>query len=54
MPILSLDAAQTLAVETLIRCGTAPTAAASVARALVGAEADGLKTHGLMRLLAYG
>ncbi|KQP55113.1 Ldh family oxidoreductase [Methylobacterium sp. Leaf108] len=54
MPILSLDAARTLAVETLVRCGTAPSAAASTAAALVGAEADGLRTHGLMRLLAYG
>lgn len=54
MPILSLEAAETFAAETLIRCGTAPNAAASTARALVGAEADGLKTHGLMRLIAYG
>lgn len=54
MPILNLDDAETFATETLIRCGTAPAAAASVARALVGAEADGLRTHGLMRLIAYG
>ncbi|GJE16980.1 Ldh family oxidoreductase [Methylobacterium marchantiae] len=54
MPILRLDAAHRLAADTLIRCGTAPANAESVARALVGAEADGLRTHGLMRLLAYG
>lgn len=54
MPILRLDAAHRLATDTLVRCGTAPIQAESVARALVGAEADGLKTHGLMRLLAYG
>ncbi|WP_027173757.1 Ldh family oxidoreductase [Methylobacterium sp. 10] len=54
MPILRLDAAHRLATDTLIRCGTAPANAESVARALVAAEADGLRTHGLMRLLAYG
>ncbi|MCC0809402.1 Ldh family oxidoreductase [Methylobacterium sp. W2] len=54
MPILRLDAAHRLATDTLVRCGTAPTQAESVARALVAAEADGLRTHGLMRLLAYG
>ncbi len=37
MPILGLDAARTLAAETLMRCGTLPVAAASVAHALVGA-----------------
>ncbi|KQP13974.1 Ldh family oxidoreductase [Methylobacterium sp. Leaf93] len=54
MPILRLDAAHRLATDTLVRCGTAPANAESVARALVAAEADGLRTHGLMRLLAYG
>ena len=54
MPVLSLEAAEKPAAETLIRCGTAPAAAMSVARALVGAEADDLKTHGIMRLAAYG
>jgi (2R)-3-sulfolactate dehydrogenase (NADP+) len=53
MPILSLDAAHDLAVNALVRCGTSKDAAASVARALVGAEADGLKGHGLSRLPAY-
>ncbi|CAA2106738.1 (2R)-3-sulfolactate dehydrogenase (NADP(+)) [Methylobacterium bullatum] len=54
MPVLRLDAAHRLATDTLVRCGTAPNQAESVARALVAAEADGLRTHGLMRLLAYG
>lgn len=54
MPILSLEAAHALAVRTLVRCGTGRAAAESTARALVGAEADGLRTHGLMRLIAYG
>lgn len=54
MPILRLDAAHRLATDTLVRCGTVPANAESVARALVAAEADGLRTHGLMRLLAYG
>lgn len=54
MLILSLEAAHALAVRTLVRCGTGRDAAESTARALVGAEADGLRTHGLMRLIAYG
>lgn len=54
MPILSLEAAHALAVRVLVRCGTGRDAAESTARALVGAEADGLRTHGLMRLIAYG
>ncbi len=33
-----------------IRCGTAAPTAGSVARALVGAEADGLTGHGLSRV----
>ena len=36
-----------------MRCGTAQGAAASVARALVAAEADGLKGHGLSRVPSY-
>jgi (2R)-3-sulfolactate dehydrogenase (NADP+) len=54
MPNLTLSEAETLAEEALIRCGTAETAARSVARALVGAEADGLKGHGLSRVAPYG
>ncbi|MBY0297852.1 MAG: Ldh family oxidoreductase [Methylobacterium sp.] len=53
MPILSLQAARDLAEDALVRCGTARAAAASTARALVEAEADGLKGHGLSRLPAY-
>lgn len=53
MANLSLDAARTLTVNALVRCGTGQEAAASVARALVGAEADGLKGHGLSRVPAY-
>lgn len=54
MPTLTLAAAHDLAVCTLLRCGAGHDQAGSTARALVGAEADGLATHGLMRLLAYG
>ena len=54
MPILTLHDAEALAVRTLVRCGAREAAASSTARALVGAEADGLRTHGLMRLVAYG
>ncbi|ACL58614.1 Ldh family oxidoreductase [Methylobacterium nodulans] len=53
MPILTLAAAHDLAAAALISCGASPNAAASTARALVGAEADGLKGHGLSRLPAY-
>lgn len=54
MPTLTLSEAHALAVRTLTRCGASRPAAESTARALVGAEADGLRTHGLMRLVAYG
>ena len=53
MAILTLEAAHRLAADALIRCGTRPDAAASTAAALVGAEADGLKGHGLSRVAAY-
>ncbi|WP_020179157.1 Ldh family oxidoreductase [Methylopila sp. M107] len=53
MTALSLAAAHDLVADALIRSGTAPEAAASVARALVGAEADGLKGHGLTRTPIY-
>ncbi len=42
-----------LVVRTLSRCRTSADNAASVARALVAAEADGLKGHGLSRLPMY-
>ncbi len=53
MPKLTLPAARALVCATLERCGTGEAAAWSVARALVGAEADGLKGHGLSRLPSY-
>ena len=53
MPMLSLADARGLVSAALERCGTARASAASVARALVGAEADGLKGHGLSRVPAY-
>ncbi|MBN4098184.1 MULTISPECIES: Ldh family oxidoreductase [unclassified Methylobacterium] len=53
MPNLTLSEAEALAGDALVRCGTAEAAARSVARALVGAEADGLKGHGLSRVAPY-
>jgi (2R)-3-sulfolactate dehydrogenase (NADP+) len=53
MATLTLDAARTLVAAALIRCGTQGPAAGSVAAALVGAEADGLKGHGLSRVASY-
>ncbi|GJD59534.1 Ldh family oxidoreductase [Methylobacterium dankookense] len=53
MATLTLEAARRLATDALIRCGTAAPAADSTARALVGAEADGLKGHGLSRVAPY-
>jgi (2R)-3-sulfolactate dehydrogenase (NADP+) len=53
MATLTLEAARRLATDALIRCGTAAPAADSAARALVGAEADGLKGHGLSRVAPY-
>lgn len=53
MTRLSLVQAHELVADALIRSGTAPDSAASTARALVGAEADGLKGHGLTRAPIY-
>jgi (2R)-3-sulfolactate dehydrogenase (NADP+) len=53
MPTLSLVQAQGLVVRTLMRCRTNVDNARSVARALVAAEADGLKGHGLSRVPMY-
>jgi (2R)-3-sulfolactate dehydrogenase (NADP+) len=53
MPTLTLAQAEDLVVRTLTRSRTSKPNAASVARALVGAEADGLKGHGLSRLPMY-
>jgi (2R)-3-sulfolactate dehydrogenase (NADP+) len=51
---LSLAEAERLILDTLARCNTGPTQAASVARALIGAELAGQGGHGLRRLPAYG
>lgn len=53
MTIFTLAEAEAQAVATLVRCRTSPENAHSVARALVAAEADGLKGHGLSRLPSY-
>lgn len=51
--ILTLAAAEALAAAALQRCGTRAANAVCVARALVAAEADGLKGHGLSRVPSY-
>ena len=53
MPVLTLVQAQALVCDTLVRCGTSPENAQSVANALVACEADGLKGHGLSLLPSY-
>ena len=53
MPVLTLVQAEKRVATAFERCGTRAEAAASVARALVGAEADGLKGHGLSRVASY-
>ncbi len=53
MPTLTLTEAQDLVVRTLNRCKTDADNAQSVARALVAAEAEGQKGHGLSRLPSY-
>src|SRR5262245_41361439 len=53
MPTLTLAQAEELVVTTLTRCRTSSDNAHSVARALVAAEADGLKGHGLSRVPSY-
>ena len=53
MPTLNLAEAQDLVVRTLIRCKTDPDNAQSVARALVAAESEGQKGHGLSRVPTY-
>jgi (2R)-3-sulfolactate dehydrogenase (NADP+) len=50
---LSLTDAVALVAGALERCRTNPGNAATVARALVAAEADGLKGHGLVRVPSY-
>jgi (2R)-3-sulfolactate dehydrogenase (NADP+) len=53
MPTLSPPEAEELAAATLRRCRTSAENATAVAKALVLAEADGLKSHGLLRLPIY-
>jgi (2R)-3-sulfolactate dehydrogenase (NADP+) len=53
MPTLTLAEGEELVVRTLTRCRTDAANARSVARALVGAEAEGQKGHGLSRLPSY-
>ena len=53
MPTLTLAEAESLVARALTRCRTSEVNAAVVARALVAAEADGLKGHGLSRVPTY-
>src|SRR4051794_34846030 len=53
MPVLTLAEAEEIVVAALTRAKTSPTNARSVARALVRAEAEGLKGHGLSRVPTY-
>ncbi|MFT5113588.1 MAG: (2R)-3-sulfolactate dehydrogenase (NADP+) [Parasphingorhabdus sp.] len=50
---LTIDSAIDLAVSVLIHANTANDAALSVAKALVNAEVDGQRGHGLSRLTSY-
>ncbi len=50
---LSISGAEALISAALIRSGVLPKNAASVARALVAAEADGQRGHGFSRVAAY-
>ncbi len=51
--ILSIDEARLLAVDILVTHDTSPANAEAVARALVAAEIDGQRGHGLSRLPYY-
>lgn len=53
MPTLTLAEAETLVADALTRANSSETNARVVARALVAAEADGLKGHGLSRVPSY-
>jgi len=53
MPTLAIAEAEDLVARTLARCRTSPDNARAVALALVAAEADGLRGHGLSRLPSY-
>jgi (2R)-3-sulfolactate dehydrogenase (NADP+) len=51
--VLSIAEAEERVAQVFEKGGATPEAARSVARALVGAEADGLKGHGLSRIPTY-
>jgi (2R)-3-sulfolactate dehydrogenase (NADP+) len=53
MPTLTIAQVQELVARTLTRCRTGADNARCVASALMAAEADGLKGHGLSRLPSY-
>jgi (2R)-3-sulfolactate dehydrogenase (NADP+) len=53
MAVLTISEAEDLVSDALVRCRTSGVNARSVARALVAAEADGLKGHGLSRVVTY-
>ena len=53
MPTLTLAEAEDRVARALVRCRTSEGNARTVARALVAAEADGLKGHGLSRVPTY-
>jgi (2R)-3-sulfolactate dehydrogenase (NADP+) len=53
MPTLTLGQAESLVAQALTRCRTSDANAPCVAGALVAAEADGLKGHGLSRVPSY-
>jgi (2R)-3-sulfolactate dehydrogenase (NADP+) len=53
MPILTLTEIENEVAAALTRCRTSETNARIVARALVKAEAEGLKGHGLSRVASY-
>jgi len=53
MVVLSIAEAEALVAGALVRCRTSEKNARIVARALVAAEADGLKGHGLSRVPTY-
>jgi (2R)-3-sulfolactate dehydrogenase (NADP+) len=53
MATLTLGEAESLVAHALMRCRTSEANAICVARALVAAEADGLKGHGLSRVQSY-
>jgi (2R)-3-sulfolactate dehydrogenase (NADP+) len=53
MATLTLAQAESLVAAALMRCRTSEVNATCVARALVAAEADGLKGHGLSRVQSY-